>query len=99
MIAAAVVVLSAVVLTRRQRVSPVVLICGVLPLGAAIALFDTIFALLRLSSAQGDELAATSVVLTASASKVFTTSLAIALGLAAGLAIVQFVRREEGVGV
>jgi uncharacterized membrane protein YjjB (DUF3815 family) len=94
-IAAAVVVLVAVALTRRQRVSPVVLICGVLPLGAAVAMFNLIFAFMQISVAKGDDLTAASTALTANAGKVFTTSLAIALGLAAGMAVQRLVKREE----
>src|SRR5688572_16876509 len=41
-IAAAAVVLVAVTMVRRHRVSPVVLVCGVLPLGATVAMFNLI---------------------------------------------------------
>jgi uncharacterized membrane protein YjjB (DUF3815 family) len=94
-IASAVVVLAAVAMLRRRQVSPVVLICGVLPLGAAVAMFNLIFALLQISSATGDAVATASMALTASAGKVFTTSVAIAVGLAAGLAIVRLSKRDE----
>ena len=47
-LAAAVVVLVAVAVIRRHRASPVVLICGVLPLGAAGAMFNMIFELMKL---------------------------------------------------
>ncbi len=93
-IAAAAVVLAAVAITRRQRVSPVVLICGVLPLGSAVAVFNLIFAMVQISSATGDKLASASIALTASAGKVFTTSLAIAIGLAVGMAIERLVKRQ-----
>src|SRR3954470_19809480 len=39
--------------TRRHRVSPIVLICAVLPLGAAGAVFRAVFELLKVSSADG----------------------------------------------
>jgi uncharacterized membrane protein YjjB (DUF3815 family) len=98
-IAAAAVVLVAVAISRRHTVSPVVLICGVLPLGAAVAMFNLILSLMRVSSATGEALTRASVVLTASLGTVFTTSLAIAIGLGAGIAIVGLLRRDEGVAV
>ena len=51
-VAAAVVVLLAVAIVRRHAISPVVLICGVLPLGAAVAMFNMIFDLMRVSSSR-----------------------------------------------
>jgi uncharacterized membrane protein YjjB (DUF3815 family) len=99
LVAAAVVVLVAVAIIRRHTVSPVVLICAVLPLGAAVAMFNMIFELMRLSSLQGEVLSGASVALSANLAKVFTTSLAIALGLGAGLAIVRLFRKEEAVEV
>jgi uncharacterized membrane protein YjjB (DUF3815 family) len=98
-IAATVVVLVAAATIRRQAVSPVVLICAVLPLGAAVAMFSLIFALLQASSSTGQALDAASLALSANLGRVFTTYLTIALGLAAGLAIVRRVRREEAVTV
>jgi hypothetical protein len=98
-VAAAVLDLVAVAIIRRHTVSPVVLICAVLPLGAAVAMFNMLFELMRLSSLQGEALSGASVALSANLAKVFTTSLAIALGLGAGLAIVWLFRREEAVEV
>ena len=57
-LAAAAVVLVAVAFIRRQQVSPVVLVCGVLPLGSAVAMFNAILELMKLSTAQGDALSA-----------------------------------------
>lgn len=96
-IAATVVVLVAVTLIRRHTIPPVVLICGVLPLGAAVAIFNLIFALMRVSPLKGEELSSASVELSANLGKVIITSLAIALGLGAGMAIVRFFSREEAV--
>jgi hypothetical protein len=76
-------------------VSPVVLITGVLPLGAAAAMFNAIIELMKLSSLKGEALSEASVALSANMGKVFITSLAIALGLGTGIAIVRFFRREE----
>jgi uncharacterized membrane protein YjjB (DUF3815 family) len=98
-IAAAAVVLVAVAIIRTHRISPVVLICGVLPLGAAVAMFNTIFELMKVSSLKGDALSAASVALTANAGKAFTGTLAIALGLAVGMAIARLFRREQAEGV
>ena len=94
-VAAAVVVLVAVAIIRRHVVSPVVLVSGVLPLGAAVAMFNAIVELMKVSSLKGEALSVSSVALSGNMGKVFTTSLAIALGLAAGMAIVRFFRRDE----
>jgi uncharacterized membrane protein YjjB (DUF3815 family) len=94
-VAAAVVVLVAVAVIRRHVVSPVVVISGVLPLGAAVAMFNAIIELMKVSSLKGEALSASSVALSANTGKVFTTSLAIAVGLGAGIAIVRFLRRDE----
>ncbi len=94
-VAAAVVVLIAVAIIRRHVVSPVVLITGILPLGAAVAMFNAIIELMKVSSLKGEALSEASVALSANMGKVFTTSLAIALGLAVGIAIVRLFRREE----
>lgn len=93
-IAALAVVLVAAALTRRQTVSPVVLICGALPLGASVAMFHLIFALMKVSTAKETELAEASLALTANLGKVFTISLAVALGLGAGVALVKLLRRR-----
>lgn len=94
-IAASVVVLVAVAIIRGHVVSPVVLVAGVLPLGAAVAMFNAIIELMKVSSLSGEALSGASVALTANIGKAFTTSLAIALGLAVGTAIVRLVRREK----
>jgi uncharacterized membrane protein YjjB (DUF3815 family) len=94
-LAAAVVVVLAVAIMRRHRVSPVVLICSVLPLGATVAMFRTILELMKVSSSRGEALSAASVALSANAGKAFTGTLALALGLAAGMAIVRFFTRGE----
>jgi hypothetical protein len=98
-VAAATVVLLAAAIVRRQAISPVVLISGVLPLGAAVAMFNLIVDLMKVSSSSGEALSAASVALIANAGRVSTGTLAIALGLGAGMAIVQFVKREELVQV
>jgi uncharacterized membrane protein YjjP (DUF1212 family) len=94
-VAAAVVVLVAVVIIRGHVVSPVVLISGVLPLGASMAMFHAILELMKVSSLQGEALSGASVALSANAGKAFTTSLAIALGLGAAMAVLRLFRREK----
>ena len=95
-VAAAALVLIAVASTRQDHeVSPVLLITGVLPLGAALAMFNTILALMKITSLKGEALAAESAALNANTSKVFVTTLAIALGLAGGIAIVRYFKRAE----
>lgn len=98
-IAACAVVLVAVAITRRGRASPVVLICAVLPLGAVVAMFNLIFALVQVASAQGDALDATSTALSVNAGKVFATCLAIAVGLGLGIGIQRVLRRGEAASV
>lgn len=95
MVAAAVVVLVAVAILRRHVVSPVVLVSAVLPLGAAGAMFNAIIGLMRVSSLEGEALHEASVALSADIGKAFTVSLAIALGLAAGVAIARLGRGEK----
>ncbi|MGB7946881.1 MAG: threonine/serine exporter family protein, partial [Candidatus Binatia bacterium] len=87
-VAAAVLVLVAVAMVKQHKISPVVLICGVLPLGAAVAMFNVIFELMKVSSLEGEALSAASVALSANTGKAFIGTLAIALGLGAGVALV-----------
>ena len=94
-IAAAVLVLVAVAILREQIASPVVLFSGVIPLGAAVAMFRMIMGLVKVSTLQGDALSAASITLSADMGKVFTTTLAIAVGLGAGMAVVRLLRRES----
>ncbi|MCU0290421.1 MAG: threonine/serine exporter family protein [Thermoanaerobaculaceae bacterium] len=94
-VAATVVVLVGVAIIRERRVPPVVLVSGVLPLGAAKAMFNAILQLMRVTSLEGEPLVAASIALSASVATVFTTSLAIAMGLAAGISAVRLVRREK----
>jgi uncharacterized membrane protein YjjB (DUF3815 family) len=93
-IAAAILVFVAMAIIREPAVPPVVLVSGALPLGAAASMFNAILDLMRVSSLKGEALNAAAVALIASAGRVFTVSLAIALGLGVGLAVKRFVRRE-----
>ena len=97
MIAAAVVVFVAVAFIRHRQISPAVLICAVLPLAGSVSMFNTIFELMKLSTARGEALNTASIELTSNLAKVFVTSLSIALGIGAGMAIVQLFKRNEAV--
>jgi uncharacterized membrane protein YjjB (DUF3815 family) len=88
------VVLVAGAIIRRREASPVALVCSVIPLGAVLAIFNTLIALIRLSTAKGDLLNDTSIALTSNLAKAFTTTLSIALGIGAGVAILRLLRRE-----
>jgi hypothetical protein len=94
-VAAAVVVFIGVTIIRGHVVSPVVLVSGVLPLGASLAMFKTILELMRVSSLKGEALSGAAVALIANLGIVFTTSLAIALGLGAAMAVLRLFRREK----
>ena len=89
-VAAAVVVLVAVAIIRKKEVSPAVLVTGILPLGAALAMFNSIMGLMKVSSLRGEALAVESAALSMNIGIATITSLAIAVGLAAGMAIVRF---------
>lgn len=94
-IAAAVVVLVGVAMIPRHVVSPVILVAGVLPLGAAVAMFNAIIELMKLSSLSGEALRKSSVALSANVGKAFTTSLAIAVGLGIGMAIIRLLHNPH----
>lgn len=96
-VASASAVATAVAVTPRHAVVPVVLIAAVLPLGAAITVFQVMIQLLRLSSASGEALTDASVSLISSVGKAFTTFVAIALGLQIGIASIEpIIRRRDG---
>ena len=92
--AAMVVVLVAVAILRGHVVSSVVLVSGVLPLAAAVSVFKSIIGVLRVSTLQGPAAGAEVIALVANVGRSFTVTLAIALGLAAGLAVVRLLGRE-----
>jgi len=98
MLAAAAIVLVAAAIIRRHSVSPVTMASAILPLAASASMFDAILALMRVSASTGEALQSASVSLIFNASKLFMTSLAIALGLAAGMLIVRVIRGENAWG-
>jgi uncharacterized membrane protein YjjB (DUF3815 family) len=93
-IASSAIVLVADVMIRRKAVRPVALVGSIIPLGAAMPMFNAIIQVVRLSTLTGEALDAAAVALSASLGKVFITSLAIALGLAVGTALVRLLHRE-----
>ncbi len=98
-IAAAIVVLVGFAVARRHGISPVVLISALLPLGAATAIFNMFFEVMKIPALGGDALSKAAVALASNASKAFITTLAIAVGVGASLTIVCLFKREETVGV
>lgn len=92
-VATVAVVLAASLEFRGRRLAPVAIICGVLPLGAAVSYFQTIAALLRIPAQSGQELEQTSLALVAYVGRAFTTTLAIAVGIGAGLFVVSTLER------
>jgi uncharacterized membrane protein YjjB (DUF3815 family) len=94
-LAATGIVLVGAAFTRRREAPPVVMASGIIPLAASIAVFNTIFLLMRIPAATGDTLNELSVDLSSNVAKVFATSLSIALGLGAGVGVVRLLRRTE----
>jgi uncharacterized membrane protein YjjB (DUF3815 family) len=95
-LASAMVVLTATLLIRRPGISPVVMISGVLPISASAAFFRAIIGFLRLSSTPADESSRVVLELVTNLSRVFTTTLAIAVGISAALLAVRSIRTLAG---
>jgi uncharacterized membrane protein YjjB (DUF3815 family) len=88
--------LAAVALSApRQEFSPVALITGVLPLGASLAMFETVGGLLRLPTLEGELVTKEVLEMIANASRVFSTTLSLALGLAMVVVVSRQFRRQE----
>jgi uncharacterized membrane protein YjjB (DUF3815 family) len=94
LVAAALVVFIAVSFIRRPGVSPIVMLAGIIPLGAAGALFRAIVGFLEVSSLKGEGLSAPAALIS-NLSILFTTTCAIAVGAWTGYFIGQSVRREQ----
>lgn len=90
---AAAAVVAAAGLICRPGVSPMVMVSAVIPLGAARPFFGAIVGFLQISSLKGEETAGAPLALISNLSKVFTTTLAIAVGVSMGVLIVRFFRR------
>jgi uncharacterized membrane protein YjjB (DUF3815 family) len=89
-VAAAACVLLAIALTSRRRSSSVIaIVTGVLPLGAAVALFNSIKGILNISGLKEQALITASAELSANLSAVFTTTFAMVLGIGLGFLIAR----------
>jgi uncharacterized membrane protein YjjB (DUF3815 family) len=94
LVAAALVIFIAVIFVRRPGVSPIVMLAGIIPLGAAGALFRAIVGFLQITSLKGEGLGAP-VTLISNLSILFTTTTAIAVGAWIGYLLGQSVRRDQ----
>jgi uncharacterized membrane protein YjjB (DUF3815 family) len=89
-IAAAASVFLAIALVSRKRTSSLVaIVTGVLPLGAAVAFFNAIKGILEISTFKDQALITASAQLAANLSSIFTTTLAIALGMGVGFLVAR----------
>lgn len=86
-VATCIIVLLIRFIIRRDQVSPVVLISGILPLGPTVAVINAMVELMKVSSLKGEMLTLSTVALTANMGKVFTVSISIVVGLVAGIGI------------
>ena len=98
-LAAIVVVLAGTAFVRRREVSPVVVISGVLPLGATSVMFSAITNLMKAANLKGDALSKASDALIGDASRVFTTTAAIAAGIGLGVMTTRIMRKRETLAV
>jgi uncharacterized membrane protein YjjB (DUF3815 family) len=92
--AAACVLLAVAFAKRRRNLSVVAVVTGVLPLGAAVALFNSIKGILNISGLKEQALVTASAQLSANLSTVFTTTLAMVLGIGIGFLVARALKRE-----
>lgn len=95
LIAAFMIVISAGIIIRSQRVPPVVMICAVLPLWASVSMFTMLNDLRKVSLLSGDALNKAAIDLSANTAIVFVITIVIALGFSAGLAVLKIIFRRE----
>ena len=88
-------VLVAALFSRRFQLTPLAMVTGVLPLGAAVPLFRSIHGILTLHRLQDEALNEAAVQLLANLSNVFTTTLAIVLGIWLGLLLLKALGRQD----
>lgn len=93
--AAFMIVISTGIFIRSQRVPPVVMVCAVLPLWASVSMFSMLDDLRKVSLLSGDALNKAAIDLSANSAVVFVITVAIALGFAAGLAVLRLIYRKE----
>jgi len=95
--AAFMIVISAGLFIRSQRVPPVVMVCAVLPLWASVSMFGLLNDLRKVSLLSGNELNIAATDLMANTAIVFVITVSIALGFAAGLALLKLIFRRESI--
>ena len=91
--AAACAIVAALLVRQQRNLSMIALVTGVLPLGAAVALFDLIANVVALSTLQGAALTQPTLQLAADFGIVVITTAAIALGLLIGFVVSAPLRR------
>jgi uncharacterized membrane protein YjjB (DUF3815 family) len=94
--AACCVVVGAAFVRSQPTLSMIALVTGVLPLGAAVALFDLIENVVALATLKGPALTQPTLQLAADFGVVVITTTAIALGLLIGFVITAPIRRAKG---
>ena len=92
--AAFMIVLVAGLMIRSREIPPVVLICGVLPLWASVAMFRLLNDIRNVSNLNGDELSRAAIDLSANFAIVVVISIVIALGFAVGLALMRIIYKD-----
>ncbi|HET9952723.1 MAG TPA: threonine/serine exporter family protein [Candidatus Eisenbacteria bacterium] len=95
LLAAATVGIVAAALVRSRSVPPVVMIAGLLPLGAAGATFDMILGFMKIPNLQGEALRVASVEFVASTAKAFVTYLALSVGISLATVAMRLMNRGE----
>ena len=94
MIAALMIVIAAGLIIRSRDIPPVVLICGVLPLWASVAMFKLLNDMRNVSNLSGEELSKSATDLSANFAIVVVISIVIALGFAVGLALLRLIYKD-----
>ena len=94
LIAATLVIFVAALLIRRPVVSPVVMVSALLPLGAALPFFRAIADFLSIPSMTAERLALLPQTMLSNLGKVFTTTVAIGVGVSVAIYVVRALRRE-----
>ena len=93
--AAFMIVISTGIFIRSRRVPPVVMVCAVLPLWASVSMFNMLDDLRKVSLLSGDALNKAAIDLSANSAVVLVITIVIALGFAAGMAVLNLIFRRE----
>jgi uncharacterized membrane protein YjjB (DUF3815 family) len=94
LIAATLAVSLSVGLIRRRAVAPVIVVSGLIPLGAATAFLRGVVGLLKMSSLEGVALSEASVLVMSNFAIGFNTTLVIAMGFWLGIALVGLLGKK-----